>query len=221
MRAAGPFDEFQGEGIRRRLLARWVAPAEIARFREARVLAAVTLAIAAAVTGLPARAQTQSSAAVPPATGGSAVAAQTQTQTQTVLGRHELPIHDVARTGTQAEMERWLRATPRDRDARAPGGATPLHYAAINPDPGPLKALLAAGANPNARDAEGRTPMHMAAFATRTAHAKRLLRAGGDPLLKTDAGRDVLSMARRVRADELAGEVSLWILKGCTPEKPC
>jgi hypothetical protein len=31
----------------------------------------------------------------------------------------------------------------------------------------------------------------------------------------------VLSMARRVRADELAGEVSLWILKGCTPAKPC
>jgi ankyrin repeat protein len=91
----------------------------------------------------------------------------------------------------------------------------------MNLDSGPLTALLAAGANPNARDGEGRTALHMAAFATRTANAKLLLRAGGDPNAKTDAGRDVLSMARKVRADELAGEVSLWILKGCSPQKPC
>jgi hypothetical protein len=31
----------------------------------------------------------------------------------------------------------------------------------------------------------------------------------------------VLSMARKVRADELAGIISLWILKGCQPGKPC
>jgi ankyrin repeat protein len=135
--------------------------------------------------------------------------------------QHELPIHDAARGGTQAEVERLLRAEPDLRDARAPLGATPLHYAAMNGDSGPLKALLAAGANPNARDGEGRTPLHMAAFATRTANAKLLLRGGADPHAKTDAGRDVLSMARKVRADELAGEISLWILKGCTPQKPC
>jgi len=48
-----------------------------------------------------------------------------------------------------------------------------------------------------------------------------LLQAGADPMLKTNAGRDVLSLARKVRADELAGEISLWLLKGCKPGKAC
>jgi ankyrin repeat protein len=137
------------------------------------------------------------------------------------LGMNELPIHDAARMGTQADVERLLRAAPQDRDARTGLGATPLHYAAMNADSGPLKALVAAGAKPNARDGEGRTPLHMAAFATRPANAKLLLQAGADPLLKTDAGRDVLSLARKVRADEVAGEISLWILKGCKAGRPC
>lgn len=134
---------------------------------------------------------------------------------------NELPIHDAARMGTQAEVQRLLTASPQQRDARSTLGATPLHYAAMNVDVGPLKALIAAGANPNARDSEGRTPLHMAAFSQRTAHAKLLLQAGADPQLKTEAGRDVLSLARKVRADEVAGEISLWILKGCKPGRPC
>ena len=75
-------------------------------------------------------------------------------------------------------------------------------------------------ANPNARDSDGRTPLHMAAFTTRRDNTMLLLQAGADPLLKTNDGRDVLSMARKVRADEIAGEISLWILKGCKPGKP-
>lgn len=138
-----------------------------------------------------------------------------------IQGMNEQPIHDVARMGTRAEVEQLLRASAQNRDARTPLGATPLHYAAMNPDGGPLKALIAAGANPNARDSEGRTPLHMAVFATRTAYVKPLLQAGADPLLKTEAGRDVLSLARKVRADEAAGEISLWILKGCKPGRPC
>jgi ankyrin repeat protein len=81
--------------------------------------------------------------------------------------------------------------------------------------------LIAAGANVNARDREGLTPLHMAAFSTRTKHATPLLEAGADPSLKTNAGRDVLSMARKVRADEFAGVVSLWLLKDCKPGKLC
>lgn len=137
------------------------------------------------------------------------------------LGMNEQPIHDAARMGSRSDVETILKSSPQARDARTELGITPLHYAAMNEDSGPLKALLAAGAAVNARDGEGRTPLHMAAFATRTENGRLLLQAGADPALKTNAGRDVLSMARKVRADELAGVISLWILKGCKPGKPC
>jgi ankyrin repeat protein len=138
-----------------------------------------------------------------------------------VPAMNEAPIHFAARAGTRADVEKVLRAAPAERDHATAYGSTPLHLAALNLDPGPLQALIAAGANPNARDSEGATPLHMAAYATRTKNAELLLQAGADPLLKTNIGRDVLSMARKVRADELAGVVSLWILKGCKPGKPC
>ena len=155
------------------------------------------------------------------ALGLAMLAAPLVAQPSTPLGMNELAIHDAARIGTQLDVESLLRAAPQNRDVKTVLGATPLHYAAMNQDIGPLKVLLAAGANPNARDSEGRTPLHMAAFATRTAHVKLLLQAGGDPLLKTLAGRDVLSLARKVRADEVAGEISLWVLKGCKPGRAC
>lgn len=104
------------------------------------------------------------------------------------LGMNELPIHDAARIGTRAEVEKLLKADPGLRDARTPMGSTPLHYAALNLDPGPLAALLAAGADVNARN---------------------------------ELGRDPLSLARKVRADEVAGVISLWVLKGCKPRVAC
>ena len=146
--------------------------------------------------------------------------AQAQPASEMIAGMNENPIHDAARMGTRQDVEGLLKASAQNRDARTPLGATPLHYAAMNGDNGPLQALLDAGASPNARDSDGRTPLHMAAFTTRKDNAMLLLQAGADPLLKTNDGRDVLSMARKVRADEIAGEISLWILKGCKPGKP-
>jgi len=140
---------------------------------------------------------------------------------ETGIGQNELPIHDAARAGTRQNVEEIVKADMGMRDARTPLGSTPLHYAALNLDSGPLKALLAAGAKVTAVDNMGQTPLHMAAFATRTENARLLLEAGADVHAKTTAGRDVLSMARRVRADETAGMISLWILKGCQPGKPC
>lgn len=138
------------------------------------------------------------------------------------LGQNELPVHDVARMGSRGDMERMLKSNPALRDTpTAALGSTPLHLAALNLDSGPLKALLAAGAPVNVRDKNGATPLHMAAFATRTEHAKLLLQAGADPLIKTNEGRDVASLARRVRADEVAGIVSLWLLKGCKAGTQC
>lgn len=149
---------------------------------------------------------------------GFAIAGAAVAQT---LGANDQPIHDAARMGTAAEVQAILKAAPAARDARTGRGSTPLHLAASNPDAGPLTALLAAGADANARDGEGATPLHMAAYTQRTENAKLLLEAGADTTAKTHSGRDPLSMARKNMANEVAGVISLWILKGCKPGKTC
>ena len=133
----------------------------------------------------------------------------------------ELPIHLAARSGDADTVKRLLAANPALRDKPTAYGSTPLHLAAMNADSGPLKVLLAAGSPVHARDREGATPLHMAAYASRTANAQLLLEAGADPRLKSHIGRDVLSMARKVQANELAGVVSLWLLKNCQPGQAC
>lgn len=136
-------------------------------------------------------------------------------------GAGELPVHVAARQGDGASLSRLLAADPGLREARTPLGSTPLHLAAMNPDLSALTALLAAGADPNARDADGSTPIHMAAYASRSAHVQKLLEAGADPRIKNNVGRDAAAMARKVKADEVAGLISLWLLKGCQPGRPC
>ena len=131
------------------------------------------------------------------------------------------PIHDAARVGSGDDVRKLLKTDPKQRDVRTDLGSTPLHLAATNPDTSALKALVAAKADPNARDNEGATPLHMAAYASRPVNVQLLLEAGADPLAKTDNGRDPGSMARKVKADETAGVLSLWILKGCKAGKPC
>lgn len=136
-------------------------------------------------------------------------------------GAGEQPIHQVAREGSGAELSGLLKADPNLRDVRTALGSTPLHLAAMNPDSSAMTALLAAGADPNARDLEGSTPLHMAAYASRAPYTLILLNAGADPLLKNNLGRDATAMARKVKADETAGVISLWLLKGCKAGKPC
>ena len=131
------------------------------------------------------------------------------------------PIHDAARIGNGEDVRKLLKADPKQRDVRTELGSTPLHLAAMNPDTSALKALIAAKADPNARDNEGATPLHMAAYASRPVHVQLLLEVGADAMAKTDNGRDPGSMARKVKADETAGVLSLWILKGCKAGKPC
>ncbi len=138
-----------------------------------------------------------------------------------VLGANDKPIHDAARMGNGAEVQAILAKAMADRDARTGLGSTPLHLAATNPEISALKALIAAGADVNARDNDGATPLHMAAYTQRAAHARLLLEAGADTTLKTHAGRDPMSMARKNMANEVAGVISLWILKGCKASKPC
>ena len=141
--------------------------------------------------------------------------------TAQVIGANDQPIHDAARIGNGNDVAAILKAQPSARDVRTSQGSTPLHLAATNPDFSALSVLLAAGADPNAKDAEGATPLHMAAYTQNAKHAQRLLEAGADPYAKTNAGRDPTSMARKVMANEAAGVISLWILKGCQAGKPC
>lgn len=140
---------------------------------------------------------------------------------QTPGAAAELPVHLVARQGDGDAMTTLLRADARLRDVRTALGSTPLHLAAMNPDISAMVALLAAGADANARDVDGSTPIHMAAYASRAGHVQKLLEAGADPLIKNNVGRDAAAMARKVKADETAGVISLWLLKGCKPGRPC
>lgn len=137
------------------------------------------------------------------------------------LGAHDRPIHDAARLGSGEQIQAILKADPGARDLRTDLGWSPLHLAATNPDVSALKALVAAGADPNARDRDGATPLHLAAYTQNARHTRLLLEAGADPLIKTNAGRDAASMARKAMANEAAGVISLWILKGCQAGKPC
>lgn len=138
-----------------------------------------------------------------------------------VIGANDQPIHDASRMGSGKDVDKILKANPAMRDVRTQHGSSPLHLAATNPDLSALKVLLAAGAEVNARDSEGLTPLHMTAYTQNARQAELLLQAGADPYAKTNAGRDPTSLARKTRSDEVAGVISLWILKGCKPKQPC
>lgn len=133
----------------------------------------------------------------------------------------EHPILNTARTGTAQDVAIALASDPGSRDIRTEIGSTPLHLAAANAAPGGLQALVAAGADPNARDHDGMTPLHVAAYSQNAAHARLLLEAGADPYALTASGRDPTSVARKAMAYEVAGVISLWLLKKCAPGKPC
>jgi uncharacterized protein len=140
---------------------------------------------------------------------------------QRALGANDRLIHDAARMGTANDVKTILKTASGERDARNVQGSQPIHFAAVNSDSGPLKALIAAGANPNAKDVDGVTPLQMAAFARNAENTLVLLKAGADPKAKDNAGRDVLAIAHEVIANDVAGVVSLWILKGCQSKNPC
>lgn len=140
---------------------------------------------------------------------------------QQVLGQNDQIIHDAARMGSGAEVTRIIKENPAMRDARTGLGSTPLHLAATNPDVTTVKALLAAGADVNAKDMDGNTPLHMAAYTNRIEVAKVLLEAGADVNIVSSGGRTPMAMARKSRADEIAGLISLWVLKGCKSGGKC
>jgi len=86
----------------------------------------------------------------------------------------------------------------------------PIHDAARLGSGAQVQTILKA--TPAARDARtalGSTPLHLAATNPDSSS------------IKTHAGRDPMSMARKNMANEVAGVISLWVLKGCKAGKPC
>jgi ankyrin repeat protein len=102
-----------------------------------------------------------------------------------VLSRHEFvkvtPLHSaVASEGAEdLRTVEVLLAHGAPVDARAEGGATPLHSAASNGSVAIVQALLAGGADPNAPKDDGKTPLDLA---RERGHGDVLkLRASGGP----------------------------------------
>jgi ankyrin repeat protein len=151
----------------------------------------------------------------------SVVASASVAHAQQVLGQNDQIIHDAARIGSGAQVAGIIKENPAMRDARTGLGSTPLHLAATNPDVTAVKALLAAGADVNAKDMDGNTPLHMAAYTNRIEATKVLLEAGADVNVVSSGGRTPMAMARKSRADEIAGLISLWVLKGCKAGGKC
>ncbi|MFZ5441957.1 MAG: ankyrin repeat domain-containing protein [Myxococcota bacterium] len=130
-------------------------------------------------------------------------------------------VHDVAKLGSGARLRELLTKNPALLNVKNVRGSTPLHLAAINPDPTAIQVLLEKGAEVNVADDEGFTPLHMAAFHRQSDYALLLLEAGADVNAKTTAGRTPQAMAEKARADETAGVIALWVLKGCKPKQGC
>ena len=97
------------------------------------------------------------------------------------------------RDNDRASVDAQLRGQARIARSRGAGGATPLMAAALYGDAALVKALLAAGADPNAANSAGVTPLMWAA--PRVEIVQLLLDAGADVDARSEDGRSALVIA--------------------------
>lgn len=97
-------------------------------------------------------------------------------------------IERASRDGNRVEPA--VRDEPVDPKARGDRGVTPLHEAIREGSGGVVRALLAAGADPNTADSEGYTPLEMAVqgLDSDIAIARMVLAAGADPCKPAQSG---------------------------------
>src|SRR6185295_18995038 len=82
--------------------------------------------------------------------------------------------------GNVAMIERWIKGGA-DAKQRGPNGETMVMFAARNGNPLAIKALVAAGADPNAKEAmRGTSALMWAATERHPAAVKALLEVGAD-----------------------------------------
>ena len=93
---------------------------------------------------------------------------------------------------------------PSPVDAPGPDGMTALHWAARTDQPGILKLLLAAGAQPTAADRYGITPLALAAMNGSAPVIAALLDAGADAKGRVGDGETVLMAAARTGRTDAA-----------------
>jgi cytohesin len=122
----------------------------------------------------------------------------------------QTPLLHAASRGT-TEITELLVATKRvTLDAQDKDGFTPLHFASRHGHIGAVRALLAAGANPNAQESYGFTPLHEAAENERADVVRALLDAGADRTIalrrtyeKYPEGTTPLELARIAKKDAM------------------
>jgi ankyrin repeat protein len=120
---------------------------------------------------------------------------------------------DALRNGNRQEFDQLVFDDPKAIDARGPGGATPLMYAALYGDPASLQRLLENGANPNLKNDAGATALMWAVDDEEK--TRLLLDRGADPNARSGEGRTPLIIAAGRSGS--SGIVKLLLEHGADP----
>ena len=95
-----------------------------------------------------------------------------------------------------------------DVNAKDNGGATPLHYAAMEGHTDVVELLISKGADVNAKDKWGDTPLHDAAYDGHKEVAELLVSKGADVSAKDKDGKTPLDYARNNEVRQLLKRAS-------------
>jgi ankyrin repeat protein len=115
-------------------------------------------------------------------------------------------------SGDTKTFQNALKKDPEAIHRKGPGGATPLHFAALHGNREAAAQLLAQSANPNAANDAGATPLH---WALDDLEITRLLLANkANPTAKTLEGRTPAAIAA---ADRRAPALELLLAAGAKP----
>ena len=97
-----------------------------------------------------------------------------------------------------------------ENSAKNPLKVAALHAAVAGRNMEIVKAVLAAGGDPNAQQQAGFRPMHEAGGNANRALAELLLAHGADPSLTTDDGKSAIDLAREKGHAEFADWLATW-----------
>ncbi len=124
-------------------------------------------------------------------------------------------LHWAAEHGDSAMTSTLLRANANVKATTRIGSYTPLELASRSGSPAVVKALLAAGADPNRPDASGATALHLAAAAGNPDAVSALLEKGANPNARENEwGQTPLFFAAE---NNRASAIKVLLAKGADP----